>query len=109
MRIARALKALEGMADGLIWAGVSLAALAPIVLAIELIEFVATGQWPGWSVEDGLLFVGLEEPLAHFSAVQFLFDIATDLPLAIGLYLGGLAIFLGALNFVPEFAGPRQA
>lgn len=98
---------LDKMIDLLIFAGVFLAALAPIILGIEIMEWVLLGQWPGWSVEDGLLFVGLERPLARFSAVQFLLDIATDLPLAVGLYLGGLAIFFGALNIEPEAVGPE--
>lgn len=88
--------------DLLIFAGAFLAALAPIILGIEILEWVLLGQWPGWSVEDGLLFVGIERPLARFNAVQFVLDIATDLPLAVGLYLGGLAIFFGALKIEPE-------
>jgi hypothetical protein len=92
----------ERIADFLIGAGIYLAALAPIVLLIEIVEWMVMGHWPGWSVEDGLLFVGLDEPLAHFSLVQFALDIATDLPLAIGLYLAGLATFFGALKIVPD-------
>ncbi len=105
--MAGAERALERMTNCLIWAGISLAALAPIVLAIELVEWYVTGHWPGWSVEDGLLFVGLEQPLAHFSFVQFLLDLATDLPLAVGLYLFGLGIFLGAFNLEPEQGAAR--
>jgi len=89
---------LERVVKAMVWTGVSLAAIAPLVLVIEVVEWFVTGQWPGWSVEDGLLFVGLEQPLAYFDAVQFLLDIATDLPLAIGLYLLGLSVFLGAFN-----------
>ena len=92
----------DTLVDYLIFAGVFVAALAPIILLIEVMEWVLLGQWPGWSVEDGLLFVGIERPLAHFNFVQFVLDIATDLPLALGLYLGGLAIFFGALKLVPE-------
>ena len=105
--MAGAERALERMTNCLIWAGISLAALAPLVLLIELIEWYVTGHWPGWSVEDGLLFVGLEEPLAHFSFVQFLLDLATDLPLAVGLYLLGLGIFLGAFNLEPRQGAAR--
>jgi len=93
---------LERITNFLISAGVSLVAMAPIVLLIEIAEWFLTGQWPGWSVEDGLLFVGLDEPLAYFDTVQFLLDIATDLPLAAGLYLLGLSLFLGAFNIERE-------
>lgn len=86
----------------MVYLGVSLAVLAHLVLAIELVEWLLLGQWPGWSVEDGLLFVGLERPLAHFSIVQFAADIATDLPLALGIYFGGLAFFFTALKLEPQ-------
>ncbi|WP_106638558.1 hypothetical protein [Allosphingosinicella vermicomposti] len=86
----------------LVWAGISLAAIAHLILIIEIVEWFATGQWPGWSVEDGMLFVGIEEPLAYFNVVQFALDIATDLPLAVGLYFFGLSIFFSALNLEPE-------
>ena len=89
--------------------GVSIAALAHLVLAIEVIEWVATGQWPGWSVEDGMLLFGIEEPTARFDATQFLLDIATDLPLALGLYLGGLLIYFAAISTDPEDGAGREA
>lgn len=95
---------IERLSAMLVWTGISLAAIAHLILIIEMVEWLATGQWPGWSMEDGLLFVGMEEPLAYFSIVQFLLDIATDLPLALGLYLIGLCIFFGALNLEPEEA-----
>jgi hypothetical protein len=81
--------------------GLFFAALAPIILTIEFAEWLAYGEWPGWTVEDGLLFAGIEKPLAHFQVTQFLLDVATDLPLAVGLYLMGLAIFLGAFKISP--------
>lgn len=94
--------AVEKISDALACLGVSLAAFAHIILLIELIEWLLLGQWPGWSVEDGLLFVGIERPLAHFNVVQFAADIATDLPLALGMYLGGLGVFFSALNLEPQ-------
>lgn len=93
---------LDRLSNALVWAGISLAAIAHIILIIEIVEWFVTGQWPGWSVEDGMLFVGFEEPLAYFNIVQFALDIATDLPLAFGLYLFGLSIFFSALNLEPE-------
>lgn len=84
----------------MIAAGLAAAGIAPIVLLIEIVEWMFTGQWPGWSVEDGLLFVGFEEPLAHFDLVQMALDILVDLPLAIGLYLAGLASFVLATDII---------
>lgn len=93
---------LDRLGDLMVWIGAALAAMAPMVLMIELAEWIAFGQWPGWSVEDGLLFVGLDEPLAHFDFVQFLLDIATDLPLAMGLYVSGILTFLAGFKMLPE-------
>jgi hypothetical protein len=92
---------LEAVVDRMISLGVFLAALAPIILTIELAEWLAYGEWPGWTVEDGLLFAGIEKPLAHFQATQFLLDLATDLPLAVALYLIGISVFLGAFKISP--------
>lgn len=92
----------EKISEAMVCLGVSLAVLAHLVFAIELIEWLLMGQWPGWSVEDGLLFVGIERPLAQFSIVQFAADIATDLPLALGIYLGGLGLFYAALKLEPQ-------
>lgn len=96
---------IDRIANALVWMGISLAAIAHLILLIEVVEWFVTGQWPGWSVEDGMLFFGMEEPLAYFSIVQFALDIATDLPLAVGLYLLGLSVFFGALNLEPETDG----
>ncbi len=94
-------KWIEAVVDRMIPLGLFLAALAPIVLTIEFVEWLAYGQWPGWTVEDGLLFAGFEKPLAHFEATQFVLDLATNLPLAVGLYLMGLAVFLGSFKISP--------
>lgn len=92
---------IERLVDRMITLGLSLAAFAPIILAIELAEWFAYGEWPGWTVEDGLLFAGIEVPLAKFEATQFLLDIATDLPLALGIYLAGISTFLAAFKISP--------
>ncbi len=94
-------RGLEAIVDRMIPFGLFLAALAPIILTVELAEWLAYGEWPGWTVEDGLLFAGIEKPLAHFQATQFLLDLATDLPLAVGLYLVGISVFLGAFKISP--------
>jgi hypothetical protein len=90
----------ESTADILIRLGISLAALAPIIFVIEVIEWLATKQWPGWSVEDGLALVGIEQPLSSFDAVQFGLDILTDLPLALGIHLIGVCCFYVAVDIV---------
>lgn len=99
-------KWLEALEDQLIGLGIFLSALAPIVLVIELVEYLAYGEWPGWTVEDGMLFAGVGKPVAHFQLTQFALDLATDLPLAVGIYLIGLSVFLGAFKISPF--GERQ-
>lgn len=95
-------------ADWMIAAGIGLATFAPIVFLVELLEWGMTGQWPGWTVEDGLMFFGLEEPLAYFSLTQFMLDIVTDLPLAFVVYLAGLASVSLAFNFVDPIPTARM-
>lgn len=88
--------------DTLIGTGTALALIAHLVALIEIAEWLITGQWPGWSLADGLIFVGIEKPLAQFDLTQLLVDIAIDLPLAIVLYFAGLAIFFAALDMPPS-------
>jgi hypothetical protein len=97
------LRAIEAgrTADVMLSLGAALAAVAPLILLIELVEWYVSGQWPGWSLEDGLLFVGVEKPLAYFSLTQFALDLLVDLPLALGLYLIGHGLFSLALRIDP--------
>ncbi|MFN3945066.1 MAG: hypothetical protein ACK4K7_09070 [Allosphingosinicella sp.] len=88
-------------ADVMLSFGAAFAGVAPIILAIEAVEWFVTGHWPGWSIEDGLLFVGVEKPLAYFNLTQFALDLLTDLPLALGLYLLGHLLFTLALRIDP--------
>lgn len=83
----------------LLWVfGAGLAGLAPIVLLVEIAEWAMSGQWPGWSIEDGLMFVGVERPLGYFDATQFALDILVSLPLAFGLYLAGFFLFRWSID-----------
>jgi hypothetical protein len=84
--------------DAFLSLGALLAALAPILLVVEIVEWLVTGQWPGWSIENGLMFFGFERPLAHFSVTEFVLDILVSLPLALGLYAAGLLIFKLAID-----------
>lgn len=88
----------ERLYEALVSLGAGLAGLAPIILLVEIVEWLASGQWPGWSVEDGLMFVGLEKPLAYFNATQFALDILVSLPLALALYALGFLMFSWAMN-----------
>ena len=90
----------EVVADALIRVGIGTASVALIILAIEVVEWLVTGHWPGWSLEDGLLFIGIEQPLAYFDIVQLALDLLVDLPLAIALYLGGIGAFIVATDVV---------
>jgi hypothetical protein len=91
----------EKTADAMISAGAAMAVLGPLILLIEIVEWYATGQWPGWSLEDGLLFVGVEKPLAFFSLTQFALDLLVDIPLALAIYLVGHIVFTLALRLDP--------
>ena len=80
--------------------GIAVSPLAMLVVLIEAAEWLVTGHWPGWSVEDGLLFFGVEEPLLRFDLAQLALDLLVDLPLAIAVYLLGLSIYLLAVEVV---------
>jgi len=80
--------------------GIAVSALAMLVGLIEVAEWLITGHWPGWSIEDGLLFFGVEEPLLRFDFAQLALDVLVDLPLAVAVYLLGLGIYLFAVEVV---------
>lgn len=88
----------DTIADAAIGGGTALAALGPLLLIVEICEWLFTGQWPGWSIEDGLIFFGVEKPLAYFSLTQFALDVAVSLPLALGVYVAGQLLFLFGVN-----------
>jgi hypothetical protein len=89
----------DRIADMAIGFGAALATLGPIMLLVELCEWLVTGQWPGWSIENGLMFFGVEKPLAFFDATQFMLDLLVSLPLALGLYIAGQLLFSFGINF----------
>jgi hypothetical protein len=89
----------DRIADTAIGAGAALAALGPLILLVEFCEWLASGQWPGWSIENGLMFFGVEKPLAFFDATQFMLDLLVSLPLALGLYIAGQLLFSFGINF----------
>jgi hypothetical protein len=88
----------DRVGDAMIAVGTFLAGIAPLMLLVELVEWGATGQWPGRTIEDGLMLFGLERPLAFFDATQFVLDLVVSLPLALGLYLFGYMLFSAALR-----------
>lgn len=100
VRVPVAGPAREMVAEGLIRAGIGTATMALIIFLIEVVEWLATGNWRGWSVEDGLLFIGFEEPLAYFDLLQLATDLLVDLPLTFALYIAGLGAFLIATDVV---------
>ena len=88
----------DRIADTMIGLGAGMAIVAPLLLLVEAAEWLVTGQWPGWSIEDGLLLFGVEKPLAFFSLTQFSLDLLVSLPLALGLYVAGQGIFIFGLG-----------
>lgn len=83
-------------AQGLIVFGLMAVMLAPAILVIEIWEWARQGEWPGWSVEDGLGLFGIERGERSETAHQRLADVLIALPLTIALFVtGSLAILSG--------------
>jgi len=81
-------------AEVLISAGLVAALMAPGIFLIEFWEWTTGGEWPGWSVEDGLSLFGVDRGEQAESSVQRLTDVLLALPLAITLFVTGVLAFL---------------
>lgn len=88
----------EAVADSLIVAGAATTFASPLLLVAELMEWLQTDLWPGWSVEDGLAYMGFGEPEAATAVMQFAVDLVTDAPLFAATFMIGVAIFFLGLN-----------
>ena len=91
-------QAVQSVADGLIAIGVALTAIAPMVLAVELGEWLTNSEWPGWSLADGIAAIGLGDPQSHWTRAQQYVDIFTALPLALALFGGGILTFMSGID-----------
>ena len=94
-------KAREGLiqsfADFLIVGGLIAATVAPLVLLIEVVEWLTRSEWPGLTLADGLGLFGIVHETAETEAQRFV-DVMMALPLTISLFFLGLSMFFGGLN-----------
>jgi hypothetical protein len=89
---------IQGIADVLLLCGLIVAAGAPLILAIEVFEWVTTHEWPGLTVADGLSLFGIEHETPENEA-QRLIDLLMAIPLVIALFLTGISAFMIGIKF----------
>jgi prepilin signal peptidase PulO-like enzyme (type II secretory pathway) len=85
-------------AEILISFGLVAALAAPAVLLIEFWELATGGEWPGWSVEDGLSLFGIDRAAVVESGAQRLTDVLQALPLTFTLFVTGVLALLSGLR-----------
>jgi hypothetical protein len=91
-------RALQLLVEVMIVLGVLATAIAPVVLAIEIGEWLLSREWPGWSVEDGLGLFGIERGETAETPAQRLLDVVMAIPLTLALFMIGINLFLGGLK-----------
>jgi hypothetical protein len=85
-------------AEALISFGLVASLFAPGILLIEFWEWTTGGEWPGWSVEDGLSLFGIDRGERAENSTQRLTDVLLALPLTFALFLTGVLAFLSGLR-----------
>ena len=91
-------KSLRLMAEAMIAIGILAMSVAPLVLAIELGEWLSSREWPGWSVEDGLGLFGIERGETAETPYQRGLDVLMAIPLTLALFMIGVNLFLGGFK-----------
>lgn len=81
----------------LMGAGIAASRLAPLILFIELFEWLTSSEWPGLTLADGLGVFGIQHAASETEA-QRLIDVATALPLSAVLFLTGVSAFLTGVS-----------
>ena len=77
--------------------GFAAAALAPLILMIELVEWATSSEWPGLTLADGLSLFGIHHESAETEA-QRLLDLLLAIPLTLALFMAGVSAFLLGAN-----------
>ncbi|WP_343520212.1 sulfotransferase domain-containing protein [Sphingomonas sp.] len=85
-------------AEMLISLGLVAALAAPGILLIEFWEWATGGEWPGWSVEDGLSLFGIDRGERAENSSQRLTDVLLALPLTFALFVSGVLAFLSGMR-----------
>ena len=81
------------LAASLMTAGVGAALVAPLILFIELFEWLTRSEWPGLTLADGLSIFGIVRGAAETES-QRLEDLLMAAPLTVALFVTGIYLFL---------------
>jgi hypothetical protein len=85
------------IATAMVAAGLAATVLGPLVLLVELFEWITRSEWPGLTVADGLSLFGVVHEEAETES-QRLQDVLMALPLSVALYFTGLFTFFSGIN-----------
>lgn len=89
---------LKATAEAMIALGILAISVAPVVLAIELGEWLTSQEWPGWSVEDGLGLFGIERGETAETSAQRWLDVVLAVPLTLALFMVGVNLLIGGFK-----------
>jgi hypothetical protein len=98
MSVVRIRDTLRVVAEAMIAIGILAMSIAPIVLTIEVGEWLSNQEWPGWSVEDGLGLFGIERGETAETAYQRWLDVLMAVPLTLALFMIGANLLLGGFK-----------
>src|SRR5215212_594914 len=74
-------------------AGLAAALIAPVILFIELFEWMTSSEWPGLTLADGLSVFGIVRDATETDS-QRLDDLLMAVPLTVALFVTGIYLFL---------------
>src|SRR5215210_4777776 len=73
--------------------GLAAALIAPVILFIELFEWMTSSEWPGLTLADGLSVFGIVRDSTETES-QRLDDLLMAVPLTVALFVTGVYLFL---------------
>jgi hypothetical protein len=75
-----------------------LVVVAPLVLVAEIVGWLQSGAWPGWSFGDALVYARIGTPHVTWVGLQSLFDLVMSIPGSVGIFAAGLAIVVPVMK-----------
>jgi hypothetical protein len=83
-----------------------LLALTPVVAALQGVSWLKGGTWPGWEVNDLVVWLGLASERTSLAGLQAIFDTVLQAPLLAALPALGAAgaALLALVSKPPELA-----
>lgn len=90
---------LQVLCELMIVVGLAAMFIAPLILAIEVGEWLLRREWDGYSVEDGLGLFGIDRPGPVETPNERMLDVLLAFPLTFALFLAGLLMLLVGVRY----------